>query len=132
MQSRGREPWSSGYGRRLTFEGCGFKACCVLDGHFFTLICCKIVLILFEKTDNKRKRGRGLPILKKECHLVGSGCDSVGRAVASDSRGPQFESSTKIYIERLLSTLLKRQKYRKRGRHWPLLKKSDNWKSISK
>ena len=75
-------------------EGCGFKSQrCVLDGHFFTLICCKIVLILFEKTDNKRKRGRGLPILKKECHLVGSGCDSVGRAVASDSRGPQFESS---------------------------------------
>ena len=24
---------------------------------------------------------------------VGSGCDSVGRAVASDSRGPRFESS---------------------------------------
>ena len=24
---------------------------------------------------------------------MGSGCDSVGRAVASDSRGPRFESS---------------------------------------
>ena len=32
------------------------------------------------------------------------GCGSVGRAVASDSRGTQFESS---YIECLLSTLLK-------------------------
>ena len=25
--------------------------------------------------------------------LLGSGCGSVGRAVASDTRGPQFESS---------------------------------------
>ena len=31
-----------------------------LDGHFCTLICCKVCL--FEKTDNKPKRGRGWPI----------------------------------------------------------------------
>ena len=31
-------------------EGCEFKSQChILDGHFFTLICCKIVLIFVEK-----------------------------------------------------------------------------------
>ena len=43
---------------------------------------------------------------------LGSGCGSVGRAVASDTRGPRFESShwqnlLNIY---LLSTVLKRRK----------------------
>ena len=41
----------------------------ILDGSFITFICCKIAMML------------------------GSGCDSVGRAVASDTRGPWFESS---------------------------------------
>ena len=31
----------------------------ILDGHFFTYICCKNLQCLFEKTKNKRKRGRG-------------------------------------------------------------------------
>ena len=31
--------------------------------------------------------------LGKNVKTMGSGCGSVGRAVASDSRGPQFESS---------------------------------------
>ena len=30
---------------------------------------------------------------KVESELYGSGCGSVGRAVASDTRGPQFDSS---------------------------------------
>ena len=47
--------------------------------------------------------------------LLFSGCGSVGRAVASDTRGPRFESVIdKIYIESLftcfLSTVLKRRK----------------------
>ena len=51
---------------------------------------------------------------------MGSGCVSL----ASDSRGTRFESSHgKIYIERLLSAVLKRQKEKeKRGRGWPILK----------
>ena len=40
--------------------------------------------------------------------ILGSGCGSVGRAVASNSRGPR--SSAKIYIEHLLSAVLKRRK----------------------
>ena len=31
--------------------------------------------------------------MKQICLMLGSGCGSVGRAVASDTRGPQFESS---------------------------------------
>ena len=47
---------------------------------------------------------------------VGSGCGSVGRAVASDGRGPRFESSHRQNdIEQcLLSTVLKRQKINKK------------------
>ena len=39
----------------------------ILDGHdiFFTLICCKKLYCLFEKIENKRKSGRGLPIFQK-------------------------------------------------------------------
>ena len=39
--------------------------------------------MLFEKTENKLEKK---PVL-------GSGCGSVGRAVASVTRGPRFESS---------------------------------------
>ena len=44
-------------------------------------------------------------------------CGLVGRAVASNSRGPWFE----IYIKHLLSTVLKRRKIKdKTGREWPI------------
>ena len=39
----GREPWSSGYGRRPCSRGRGFE--CqhrTLHGHFFTIFCCKL------------------------------------------------------------------------------------------
>ena len=41
--------------------------------------------------------------------LMGSGCGAVGRAVASDTRGPRFESSHRqnLYV---LSSVLKRRK----------------------
>ena len=44
--------------------------------------------------------------------MSGSGCGSVGRAVATNSRGPWFKSShrKKIYIEHLQSTVLKIRK----------------------
>ena len=38
----------------------------ILNGHFFTLICCKKLYCLLEKTENKRKRGRGWPIFIKK------------------------------------------------------------------
>ena len=57
---------------------------------------------------------------------IGSGCGSVGRAVASDIRGPRFHYSHQQNLLNicLLSTVLKRQKYRKIGHqkylfiHW--------------
>ena len=40
-----------------TSKGCGFEfQHRVLDGHFFTLICCKNCNVCFEKTENKLKR----------------------------------------------------------------------------
>ena len=52
---------------------------------------------------------KSVAIKKTKCK--GSGCGSVSRAVASDFIGPRFESShqQQIYIEYLLSTVLKRQ-----------------------
>ena len=57
---------------------------------------------------------------------IGSGCKPVGRAVASDTRGLQFESSHRqkfIYIEHLFTVkcVLKRWKLKKRSREWPTL-----------
>ena len=57
----------------------------------------------------------------------GSGCGSVGRAVASDPRGPRFKSRHRqIFIEHLFSVnfiVMKRQKIKERGQEWPFLKK---------
>ena len=49
-------------------EGRGFKSRhCILDGHFFTLICCKICNdICLKRPKINYKRGRGLPIKKKD------------------------------------------------------------------
>ena len=53
----------------------------------------------------------------------GSGCGAVGRVVASDTRGPEFESShwqllLKIYL--VLTICRKDEKLRKRGRVCPI------------
>ena len=46
----GREPWSSGYGRRLTFRRPWVQIPVAYTGWtFFTLICCKLVLIFVWK-----------------------------------------------------------------------------------
>ena len=39
---------------------------------FFTLICCKKNYCFFEKTENKRKRGRGWPIFKLSFNFANS------------------------------------------------------------
>ena len=44
-------------------EGHGFESQHhILDGHFFTFICCKNCIVCLKKTENKRKRGREWPI----------------------------------------------------------------------
>ena len=47
---------------------------------------------------------------------MGSGCGSVGRAVASKSRGPQFESrhGQKIYIEHFTVNCIENTKIKKK------------------
>ena len=62
------------------------------------------------KGDTRRLRRE-----RNEKREKGSGCGSVGRAVASDTRGTRFESSHRqksIYIEHLFTVncVLKRQK----------------------
>ena len=60
----GREPWSSGYRRRLIIKRSRVQILAP-DGHFLTLICCKICIVCLKKTKNKRKRGWGWPIFEK-------------------------------------------------------------------
>ena len=60
---------SSGYGRRLMFQRSWVRILAVYNGwtwHFFTMIWCQKLYSLFEKTENKRKRGRDWTILKKK------------------------------------------------------------------
>ena len=46
-------------------KGRGFKSLChILDGHFFTLFCCKKCLL--EKTENKQKEARVGPFLSRK------------------------------------------------------------------
>ena len=61
----GREPWSSGYGRRLMFWWFRVQIAALYTGWtFFTLICCKNCnAVRLKKTKNKRKRGRDGPFL---------------------------------------------------------------------
>ena len=66
----GREPWYSGYGRRLTFQRSWARIPAPDTGwtlKFFTLICCKHCIVCLKKTENKRKRGRDGPIFLKKC-----------------------------------------------------------------
>ena len=62
----GQEPWSSGYGWWLMFERLWVRILAPYTGwrfgHLFTLICCNNCIVCLEKTENKRKRGRGWAI----------------------------------------------------------------------
>ena len=61
-------------------------------------------------------------------HYSTSGCGSVGRAVAYATRGLRFKSSHQqnlYWTFWLLSTVLKRLKWRKRGHKYPI------WKNTS-
>ena len=53
-------------GRDLHSEGRGFESRhCILNGHFFTYICCKNCIVCLKITKNKRKKEAGVgPFLK--------------------------------------------------------------------
>ena len=74
-------------------------------------------------------------LMSKEVHL-GSGCGSVGRAAASNTRGPGFESSHRQNLLNvyLLSTVLKKTKIKKKeARNGPFfLNKSLNRDYLSR
>ena len=58
-----------------------------------------------------------------KCQTLGSGCGSVGRAVASDSRGPRFESSHRQkFILNVYCPLFWKDENKERGRDWPIKK----------
>ena len=52
-------------------RGCGFESQHqILDGHFFTLICCKNAIVFLRKTENKLKRGRDGQFKKPWFYLI--------------------------------------------------------------
>ena len=91
------------------------------------------------KRQKERKRGRLWPNLKKNRkeryrdrnvrrqNNLGSGCDSVGRAVASNTRDPQCESSPRQKFKKNKFTLncWKDENKQKRGGIGPFFKKRD-------
>ena len=58
------------YGSSSLSEGCEFESWHrILDGHLLTLICCKICIVCFKKTENKWKRGREWPFFNIKPHF---------------------------------------------------------------
>ena len=55
----GQETWSSGYGKRLMSESCGFECRhLILDGHFFSYNCCKNCNVCLKRPKiNKKEAG---------------------------------------------------------------------------
>ena len=66
---------------------------------------------MFNRNTNKDKPFHPF----KRYHKAGSGCGAVGRAVASYTRDPQFESSHWQYY----SPVLRDENKRKRDWEWP-------------
>ena len=63
--------------------------------------------------------------------ILSSGCDSVGRVFASDTRDPDFESSHRqILLTNCIKSLFKRRKLTERGREWPMLKSTVAWAQL--
>ena len=60
MSKMGGSPGLVVMGRDSCSKDSGFKSQhCMLDGHFFTYICCKNRNVFVWKDENKRRRGRG-------------------------------------------------------------------------
>ena len=61
----GQEPWSSGYGENSCSRGPGFESQrCILDGYFFTFICCKNCIVCLKRPKiNEKEAGVG-PFLR--------------------------------------------------------------------
>ena len=63
----GREPWSSGYGRRIMFKRLWARILLPYTGwtwHFFTLICCISFVVSLKRLKTSKKEARGWPNFK--------------------------------------------------------------------
>ena len=80
---------------------------------------CTILVLGQRKALNKRRHNSKAGIKRDDTWQV-SGCGSVGRAFASDTRGPQFESNHRHYFIRniIIVCCWKDENKRKRGREW--------------
>ena len=68
----GRSPGLVVLGLDSLSDGHGFESQHrILDGHFFTLICCKYCHVCLKKTENKAKKRMGMAHFFKKYYLVG-------------------------------------------------------------
>ena len=75
----GQEPWSSGYGKRLTFQRSWVRIPAPYTGWtFFTYICCKNCNVCLKRPKNKQKEAGVGPFLK----ILKWGKDEVHLTVA--------------------------------------------------
>ena len=66
-------------------EGCGFESRChILDGHFFTLICCKNCIVCLKRPKiNEKEAGVGPFFLKKAVRLINKHFNNEQRGLIS-------------------------------------------------
>ena len=80
-------------------QGCEFESLRrILDGHFFTLICCKRLNCLFEKTENDRKRGPFKKYFQRKFsmhHLLNIYLQTVGISILPVSTQVSHETASK-------------------------------------
>ena len=90
-------------GRDSRIEGHGFESQCrILDGHFFTLICCKIVLML-----NEKEAGMAHFFKKKHCHYRAIGKITLTKAIAM-TRFVRINGALDILLSKAVFTLVRR------------------------
>ena len=77
---------------------------------FFSSICCKILICLYEKTNNKQKEAEDGPYLKKGQEPIRFSLKLLGRSSSSSSKHKQncflkrLKQSTLIGLKRLNDT----------------------------
>ena len=96
----GREPWSSGYGSRLTFQRSWVRIPAPDTGWtFFTLICCKNCIVCLKRPKIKTKKRPGLAqflkinVLYKSCWWTDS---NLCPLVAEAAHSANFDTTTAL------------------------------------
>ena len=111
----GREPWSSGYGKRLKFQRSWVRFPALYTGWtFLTFICCKNCKVCLKRPKINEKEA-GVGPFKKHIRMVTLGEKSRGKVQSSESTFEErsrahskgaVQKNTKIFIFHMCVTKL--------------------------